>query len=114
MAALQSAQAAQAASAPRQSGGGPPQAPAPKPFAQASKNGTRLVGSYAPAVSTAPAPIGPVALTASGGYIKRYILESIMTGGGGTTPGVLTADAPWNQDALITLSEPNNNPVLNL
>lgn len=103
------------ANAPRQSGqvaqGQPGQV---KPFAQASKNGTRLVGSFQPQVSASPAPIGPVALTASGGYIKRWILENIETGGGGTTAGVLQADAPWNLDALITLSEPNNNPVLNL
>ncbi len=86
----------------------------PKPFAQASKNGTRLVGNFVPVVSAAPAAIGPTALAASGGYIKRYILETIMSGGGGTTPGVLQADAPWNYYALVTLTEPNNNPVLNL
>ena len=113
MAALTAA-ATSAQTQPRVSGGGPAQPVQVKPFAQASKNGTRLVGNFAPAVSAAPAPIGPIALTASGGYIKRYILESIMTGGGGTTPGVLNADGPWNQDALITLTEPNNNPVLNL
>jgi hypothetical protein len=85
-----------------------------KPFAQASKPGTRLVGNYAPAISASPAPIGPVALTASGGYIRRYILETILSGGGGTTPGVLQGDGPWNLFSLVTLSEPNNNPILNL
>lgn len=113
MAALQAASGN--ANAPRQSGQVAGNQPGQvKPFAQASKNGTRLVGSFAPAVSTTPAAIGPVALTASGGYIKRWILENILTGGGGTTAGVLQADAPWNLDALVTLTEPNNNPVLNL
>jgi hypothetical protein len=114
MAALQGATAQAATPAARQSGGGPAQAAAPKPFAQASKTGTRLVGNFAPIVGAAPGAIGPTALTASGGYVKRYILESLMTGGGGTTPGVLAADAPWNEFALVTLTEPNNNPVLNL
>lgn len=85
-----------------------------KPFCQASKPGLRLVGSFAPTVSTSPAPIGPVTLTASGGYVKRWILETIMSGGGATTPGVLTPDGPWNYFSLVTASEPNNNPVLNL
>jgi hypothetical protein len=89
-------------------------APAVKPFCQASKVGTRLVGSFQPAVSAAPAPIGPTALNASGGYVKRWIIENILSGGGGTTAGVLSADGPWNLDSLITLTEPNNNPVLNL
>lgn len=87
---------------------------APKPFAQASKHGTRLVGNFNPALSAAPGAVGPTALTASGGYIRRYVLENLLTGGGGTTAGVLQADGPWNLDALITLTEPNNNPVFNL
>lgn len=37
-----------------------------------------------------------------------------MTGGGGTTAGVFSADGPWNEFSLVTLTEPNNNPVLNL
>jgi hypothetical protein len=103
------------ASQPRPSGGqGAAQAPAPKPFCQASKPGTRLVGNFAPTVSAAPGAVGPATLTASGGYIKRYILENLLTGGGGTTAGVNQADAPWNLDALVTLTEPNNNPILNL
>lgn len=111
MPALQAAASQQSAAGnqPRQG-----QQVAPKPFAQASKPGTRLVGNFTPGVGASPAAIGPVALTASGGYLKRYILESIMSGGGGTTPGVLSADGPWNQDALVTLTEPNNNPILNL
>jgi hypothetical protein len=88
--------------------------PAVKPFCQASKVGTRLVGSFQPAVSAAPAPVGPTALNASGGYVKRWLIENILSGGGGTTAGVLSADGPWNLDSLITLTEPNNNPVLNL
>lgn len=87
---------------------------APKPFCQASKIGTRLVGSFVPTVGAAPAAIGPATLTASGGYIRRWILETILSGGGGTTPGVLQADGPWNLFSLVTVSEPNNNPVLNL
>ena len=85
-----------------------------KPFCQASKIGTRLVGSFQPAVSASPAPVGPTTLTASGGFVKRWILETIFSGGGGTTAGVLQADAPFNNAALVTLSEPNNNPILNL
>lgn len=100
--------------APRSSGGGPAQPAAPKPFAQASKTGTRLVGNFVPTISAAPGAIGPTALTASGGYIKRWILETILSGGGGTTAGVLAADAPWNLFALVTVTEPNNNPILNL
>lgn len=119
MASLQAASAkAQSATAPRQPGGGstaPGQgAAAVKPFAQASKEGTRLVGNFVPTVSTAPAPIGPTALNASGGYVKRWIIESLMSGGGGTTAGVFAADGPWNEFSLVTLTEPNNNPVLNL
>ena len=87
-----------------------------KPFVQASKEGVRLVGSAAPSISASPAAIGPFALTASGGFIRRWILETILSGGGGTTAGVFTSggDAPWNLFSLVTLSEPNNNPVLNL
>jgi hypothetical protein len=83
-----------------------------KPFAQASKHGTRLVGNFTPAVSAAPQAVGPIALAASGGYIKRYILETIFSGGAGA--GVLQGDGPWNYYGLVTLTEPNNNPVLNL
>lgn len=110
----------QTATQPRSSATGgntsaPAQQPAAvKPFCQASKVGTRLVGSFQPAVSAAPAPVGPTALNASGGYVKRWIIENILSGGGGTTAGVLSADGPWNLDSLITLTEPNNNPVLNL
>lgn len=116
MASLQAAASQQAAQAPRQSGGNqmPTQMPQVKPFMQASKVGTRLVGSFQPAVSASPAPVGPTALSSSGGYIKRWVLESIMSGGGGTTPGVLQADGPWNEFSLVTVTEPNNNPVLNL
>ena len=103
-----------AVAAPRPAGSGQPQQAAPKPFAQASKVGTRLVGSFVPVIGAAPAAIGPIALSASGGYVKRWILETILSGGGGTTPGVLQADGPWNLEALVTLTEPNNNPVLNL
>lgn len=103
-----------AASQQQQQGAGRQQQAAPKPFAQASKNGTRLVGNFVPQISASPAAIGPTALTASGGYIKRWILECQETGGGGTTAGVLQADGPWNQWALVTVTEPNNNPILNL
>jgi hypothetical protein len=110
MAALQAATAQQQVSAqPRAA-----QAVAPKPFAQASKTGTRLVGNFVPAISAAPGAIGPTSLTACGGYVKRWILETLLTGGGGTTPGVSQADAPWNLFALVTVTEPNNNPILNL
>lgn len=85
-----------------------------KPFCQASKVATRLVGSYAPGISATPAPIGPVSLTASGGFVRRWILETILSGGGGTTAGVLAADGPWNLFSLVTLAEPNNNPIVNL
>jgi hypothetical protein len=102
-----------AASAPS-SQGGPRGNVQIKPFLQASKHGTRLVGSYVPVVSASPAPIGPVTLTATGGFLKRYILEHLFTGGGGTTAGVLQADGPWNYDSLVTLTEPNNNPIINL
>lgn len=85
-----------------------------KPFCQSSKIGTRLVATLNPAVSAAPAAVGPITLTASGGYIRRWILETILTGGGGTTAGVLQADGPWNLFALVTASEPNNNPITNL
>lgn len=115
MPSLQAAQAQNSvrASGQNQPGGAQPQASV-KPFCQASKVGTRLVGSFQPAVSAAPAPVGPIALASSGGYVKRWVLENVLSGGGGTTAGVLQADAPWNLDALVTLTEPNNNPVLNL
>ncbi len=87
---------------------------AQKPFCQASKICTRLVGSFNPAISAAPAAIGPITLTASGGYIRRWILETVLSGGGGTTPGVLSADGPWDLFALVTATEPNNNPITNL
>lgn len=106
--------ALQAATATQQKTGQRSQAPAPKPFAQASKPGHRLVGNFQPVISAAPAAIGPTALNASGGYVKRWIIETILSGGGGTTAGVLSADGPWNLWALVTLTEPNNNPVLNL
>lgn len=115
MASLQAAQAQQSAQAARPSGGQQMQTQAQvKPFCQASKVGTRLVGSFQPQVSATPAPVGPIALASSGGYVKRWLLENILSGGGGTTAGVLQADGPWNLDALVTLTEPNNNPVLNL
>lgn len=85
-----------------------------KPFCQASKVGERLVGTVTPAISAAPPAIGPFTLTASGGFIRRWILEVILSGGGGTTPGVLAADGPWNLFALVTATEPNNNPIVNL
>lgn len=114
MGALQAANASKANNAgTRQSGGNTlPTQTQVKPFCQASKVGTRLVGSYNPAVSAAPAPVGPIALASSGGYVKRWVLENILTGGAGS--GVLQGDAPWNLDSLVTLTEPNNNPVLNL
>jgi hypothetical protein len=87
-------------------------APVQKPFCQASKKGWRLVGTVAPAISATPAAIGPFTLTASGGYIRRYVLETILTGA--TSGGVLSADGPWNLFALVTLTEPNNNPIVNL
>ena len=89
---------------------------APKPFCQASKPGTKLVGNFVPTVSAAPVPVGPIPLTPCGGYVKRWFLETVLSGGGGTTPGVFTAggDGPWNYFALITVTEPNNNPICNL
>lgn len=109
MALTAAAQQAQAAQAPKAAS----QAPM-KPFCQASKKGWRLVGSAQPAVSAAPAAVGPFTLSASGGFIRRIVLETILSGGGGTTAGVLAADAPWNMFALVTYSEPNNNPIVNL
>lgn len=85
-----------------------------KPFAQASKVGYRLVGTVFPQVSAAPPAVGPFTLTACGGFVRRWILEVLETGGGGTTAGVLSADGPWNLFALVTASEPNNNPIANL
>jgi hypothetical protein len=109
-------QAAQATPAGTRQGGGTTTVPqaSVKPFCQAAKIGTRLVGSFNPQVSASPAPIGPIALASSGGYVKRWLLERTLTGGGGTTPGVLQADGPWNIDSLVTLTEPNNNPIVNL
>jgi len=102
--------AAATQAAPKSQAAGTQSAPQ-KPFCQASKKGWRLVGSVQPAISATPAAIGPFTLTASGGYIRRYVLETILSGGAG---GVLSPDAPWNLFSLVTCSEPNNNPIVNL
>ena len=61
-------------------GTGPNAAPASaaqraRPFCQAAKVGTQLTGNWNQAVTTGSPQIGPTALTASGGFIKRVILE---------------------------------------
>ena len=112
--ALAVAQQAQQAGNAQTRGQAVQQPPPIKPFCQASKVGERLVGSFVPTIGATPPAIGPFTLTASGGFVRRWILETILSGGGGTTAGVLSADGPWNLFALVTATEPNNNPVLNL
>lgn len=86
-----------------------------RPFCQASKVGCQQTTSFQNVIPGGQ-QLGPVGLTASGGFLRRVILESLFTGGGGTTAGVFTAggDAPFGLYSLIRFGEPNNTPIVEL
>lgn len=81
-----------------------------RPFFQASKVGVNQTGSWpSQAVAT---QVGPTPLTASGGYLRRVILETTATGGSGAATGA--GDYPFNVFDLVRYAMPNNTPILEL
>jgi hypothetical protein len=83
-----------------------------RPFCQAAKDGVQLAGNWSTQLSAASPQVGPVSLTASGGFLRRIILELVSTGGAGS--GVGAADYPFNLPQLVRFSEPNNTPIVEL
>lgn len=84
-----------------------------RPFFQASKH------AFSPAITYNNVTIGangqqvgPTPLPASGGYLRRLLLEFIYSGGAGS--GVLQPDGPWSTINEVRLLEPNGTPILDL
>jgi hypothetical protein len=80
---------------------------------QASKKALRSVLSLPFTPAAAQQNYGPTPLSASGGYLRRIILEAIATGGV-TGAGVVAADGPWNLFQQVRFLQPNNSPILDL
>lgn len=84
-----------------------------RPFAQASKHGSEIGPSYAPTETASQSAFKPEPLPATG-YLRRVRLQTTLSGGGGTTPGVGAQDYPFNLFSLVRLSQPNGAPICEL
>ena len=84
-----------------------------RPFCQASKVGVQSTWNTSSVSVSSASTLGPNALTASGGFIRRVILETI---GSGASTGASTAagDAPFNLYSTVRFAMPNNTPILEL
>lgn len=83
-----------------------------RPFCQASQYGFQPALNWTVVTGAATTNLGPLPLPASGGYLRRLLLEIVGTGGAGAA--VLTADGPWDVIQEVRLLEPNGTPVLDL
>lgn len=84
-----------------------------RPFFQASKHGSETGPSYTPALGTGTVSFKPEPLPATG-FLRRVRLQTTLSGGGGTTPGVLAGDAPFSLFNLVRLQQPNGAPICEL
>lgn len=84
-----------------------------RPFCQAAKHGTQQTAQFSQQVAAGSVQLGPTALTASGGFIRRVLVEISAASGAGTTtvPG---DDFPFALLSKIRFSEPNNTPIFEL
>lgn len=83
-----------------------------RPFCQAAKHGTQQTASFSQAITTSSVQLGPTVLTASGGFLRRIMIEAIASSGAGAvTPG---DDFPFSLLSKIRLAEPNNTPIYEL
>jgi hypothetical protein len=85
-----------------------------RPFCQASKHGQQQTAAFSQILTTASVQLGPTALTASGGFVRRIVIETVGSGAGGTTAGIPGPDYPWLVYNKIRYSEPNNTPIFEL
>lgn len=83
-----------------------------RPFIQAAKLGFQPAVNWSVVPGAATTNLGPVPLPASGGYLRRIMLELIAAGGAGS--GVGTGDYPFNIINEVRLLEPNNTPIIDL
>src|SRR5438445_13201042 len=59
-----------------------------RPFCQAAKHGVQQSAAFSQIITAGSTQLGPVALTASGGFQRRIIIEVVGAGGAGAeTPG---------------------------
>ena len=83
-----------------------------RPFCQASKHGQQQSASFSQIITAGSTQLGPVSLTASGGFQRRIVIEIVGSGGAGAvTPG---PDYPFALLSKIRYSEPNNTPIFEL
>lgn len=83
-----------------------------RPFVQASKHGKQPGPSWTVTPTANQQNLGPIALPASGGFLRRLLIEIVATGGAGA--GVGQGDYPFVILAQVRLLEPNNTPILDL
>lgn len=85
-----------------------------RPFCQAAKHGVQQTLAVATSqdLGTSASQYGPSSLTASGGFIRRVILEATSANADNT--GVPGPDYPFAAFSKIRLSEPNNTPIFEL
>lgn len=83
-----------------------------RPFVQASKQGRQPAVNWTAVPGANAVNLGPVPLPASGGYLRRILLEVVASGGAGS--GVGNADYPWNLINGVRLLEPNSTPIIDL
>jgi len=85
-----------------------------RPFCQAAKHGVQQTLAVATSVDlgTTANQFGPQSLTASGGFIRRVIIE--MTCANADNTGIPGPDYPFAAYSKIRLSEPNNTPIFEM
>jgi hypothetical protein len=87
-------------------------AQATRPFCQAAKIGHQPALNWTVTTGAAATTLGPLPIPASGGYLRRLLLEFVGTGGAGAA--VLAADGPFSLISEVRFLEPNGTPVLDL